>query len=136
MFYGLWLLVLGALAVPSLVLRKPELAALLAKITPYQGWIGAVSAVWGAFALIRAILHIGMLSSVPLWWLTWVATSVVTLALGLLLGVGVMKTFVSHPDAQAKLDQTVAKLTPYQGTLGLVALGIGAWCIIAWMILL
>ena len=131
MFYGIWLLVLGALAVPSLVLKKPELKPMLDKITPYQGWIGAISALWGAWGIIFSILHLNWLSLAPIWWITLTGNNVLTFALGLLLGVGTLKTFIKDPTAQAKMDQTVTRIAPYQGTLGLIALGLGGWCIAA-----
>lgn len=131
MTYGIWLIVLGALAVPNLILRKPELKSVLTKIMPYQGWIGAISVFWGAWAIISSILHMSLLAHWPIWWITWLATGVVTLAVGLLLGVGMVKTFVKNEAAQSKLDLTVSKLAPYQGTLGVAALGLGVWCIVA-----
>jgi hypothetical protein len=131
MLYGLWLVILGALAVPNLILKKPELKATLDKITPYQGWIGAISALWGVWGLINCVLHLGLLTSKPIWWVTLTANNALVLALGLLLGVGTLKTFVKNAEAQAKLDQTTAKLAPYQGNLGIAALALGAWCIVA-----
>jgi hypothetical protein len=130
MLYGLWLILLGALAVPNLVLKKPELKPTLDKITPYQGWIGTISAIWGLWRLIWSVLNIGMLGSAPLWWVTVTATNALVLGLGLLLGVGTLKTFVKNPEAQAKLDQTVVKLAPYQGNLGIAALIMGVVCIV------
>jgi hypothetical protein len=29
------------------------------------------------------------------------------------------------------MDQTITKLAPYQGTLGLVAIGVGVWMVVA-----
>lgn len=72
-----------------------------------------------------------MLSSIPIYWITFLASALVQLALGLLLGIGVLKTFIKQPQAVAKMDETVAKLAPYQGKLGLVAIGIGVWMIIS-----
>lgn len=103
----------------------------LETLTPYQGWIGAVSALWGAWGIISAVLNLKLLSLAPIWWITWVGTSSVTLSLGLLLGVGTLKTFIKNDDAQAKLDEVTAKIRPYQGTLGMVAIGLGVWCIVA-----
>src|SRR6185503_19527766 len=130
MAFGIWLVVLGALAVPSLILRKPQLKPALDKITPYQGWIGAISALWGAWAIVSAILNIGWLTTLPIWWATLAGTAVVTFSLGLLLGVGTLKTFIKNAQAQLKMDQTIARIAPFQGTLGLVALGLGAWCVV------
>ncbi|MBK7777846.1 MAG: hypothetical protein IPI43_27650 [Sandaracinaceae bacterium] len=42
-----------------------------------------------------------------------------------------MKTFVKDEAAVAKLDTTIAKLAPKQGMLGLVAIGVGLWMIVA-----
>ena len=32
---------------------------------------------------------------------------------------------------QQKMDQTITKLAPFQGTLGLIAIGLGVWMIVA-----
>ena len=129
---GLWLVVLGILGASSLIIaKKPDAKELIGKLAPYQGWIGAISAIWGAFTVIRAVLAIGMLAHWPIYWITWLATGVLLLALGLLLGVGVLKTFISNAQAQAKMDQTITKLAPYQGTLGLISIGLGVWMILA-----
>ena len=129
---GIWLVVLGILAAPSLLLsRSPDAKKHLAKITPYQGWIGAVSALWGAWGIVHSILSLGWIAKWPIYWATYLATAVVQLALGLLLGVGVLKTFIKNPQAQEKMDQTIAKLAPKQGLLGVVAICVGAWLIVA-----
>jgi hypothetical protein len=132
LFFGIWLLILGALAIPNLVIAKrPELKGALDKLTPIQGWLGVVSAFWGAWGVIGAILGIAALTTHPIWWITWLATSCVTLALGALLGVGTAKTFLESAAAHGRMDQTIARLSPYQGTLGIAGLGLGAWCLVA-----
>lgn len=137
MFYGIWLFVLGALAVPNLIIgKKPELKGVLDKLTPFQGWMGVISAFWGAWGVIGAVLGMGLLTTHPIWWATWLGTSVVTLGLGILLGVGTAKTFIKSAAAHAKMDQTLARISPYQGTLGIAGLGLGAWCLVASLILI
>lgn len=132
---GIWMFVLGVLAVPSLVIAKrPEAKDLIDKITPYQGWIGAISALWGIWEIIDSLMKIGWLSDWPIWWITYLATGVIQLCLGLLLGIGVLKTFITNPQAQEKMDQTVKKLAPYQGNLGIAAMCVGVWMIIATII--
>ena len=129
---GIWLLVLGALAAPGIILAKrPDADQILAKIQPYQGWIGAVSSLWGLWGIISAVLNIGLLKHAPILWITILAVAVVQLGLGLLLGIGVLKTFIKNPEAQAKMDQAIVRLRPKQGMLGLVAMGLGVWMIIA-----
>jgi hypothetical protein len=132
MIFGIWLVVLGILGAASLIIaRKPDAAALIAKISPYQGWMGAVSALWGVWGIISCVLSIGLLSTFPIWWITWLACDVLLAALGLLLGVGVIKTFIKDPTANAKMDQTIAKLAPKQGVLGLICIGLGIWTVVA-----
>ena len=129
---AIWLVVLGLLAVPNLLLsRKPNAKELLDKITPYQGWIGAVSAVWGLFGLVRWLLNIKFMTLLPSIGLTFLAACIVELVLGLLLGVGVMKTFVKNEEAQRKLDSVIAKLAPKQGLFGIVAIGLAIWMLLA-----
>ena len=129
---GLWLAVLGILGAASLIVaKKPNAKELIDKLAPYQGWIGAVSAIWGVWGIISSVLHMGWLSVAPIFWVTFLADSVLQAALGLLLGVGVLKTFIKDPTAGAKMDETIAKLAPYQGTMGLVAIGVGIWMVIS-----
>jgi len=129
---GLWLVVLGVLGASSLIIaKKPDAKELIGKLAPYQGWIGAVSALWGVWGIISSVLSLGWLAHWPIYWATYLGDAVLQAALGLLLGVGVIKTFVKDANANAKMDQTITKLAPYQGTLGLVAVGLGAWMVIA-----
>lgn len=132
MFSGIWLVLLGVLAVPSLIIAKrPDAKDMLAKLTPYQGWIGAVSCLGGIWGIISAILSIGVLSTWPIFWISWMVGSVFQAALGLILGIGTLKTFIKNPQAQAKMDETLAKLSPKQGMLGLGAIGFGIWIVVA-----
>jgi hypothetical protein len=132
MINGIWLILLGALAVPSLILaRRPDAKVVLGKLAPYQGWLGAVSALWGVWGIITSVMNLGWLTHAPVYWATYLADSVLLAGLGLILGVGVIKTFVKSAPAQAKLDQTLAKVAPHQGRLGLAGIGVGVWMIVA-----
>lgn len=132
MVYGIWLAILGVLGASSLIIaRRPDAAEMIGKFAPYQGWMGVASAAWGLWGIISCVLSIGLLALFPIWWITWVACSVVQTLLGLLLGVGVMKTFIKDPAASEKLDQTIAKLSPFQGTIGLAGIGLGIWTVLA-----
>lgn len=132
MVNGIWLILLGALAVPSLILAKrPDAKEVLGKLAPYQGWMGAISALWGVWGIISSVLNIGWLTTYPIYWATFLADSVLLAGLGLILGIGVLKTFIKNPQAQAKLDQTLAKVAPHQGRLGIAGLGVGVWMVVA-----
>jgi hypothetical protein len=132
MVHGVWLAVLGILAASNLIIaRRPDARELIGRLAPYQGWIGAVSALWGIWGIISCILNIGWMTLSPIFWFSWLVDSVLLTALGILLGVGVLKTFITAPAANEKMDQTIAKLAPFQGTLGLAAIGLGVWMVIA-----
>lgn len=125
------LLVLGVVSASNLIIaRKPDAKELIAKFAPYQGWIGAISAVWGVWWLINWILHVGAMMTWPILGITWLANSLLLLGLGVLCGIGVLKMFVKAPAATEKLDQTVARLAPYQGMLGLIGIGVAVWTIL------
>ena len=112
------------------VSRARNAQQLIDKLTPYQGWIGAVSAIWGAWGVVNAVLHLTWLTVVPIFWITFTASAVLQLALGILLGVGIFKSFVTNPEANKRMDQTVAKLAPFQTKFGLAAIGVGAWLVV------
>ncbi len=131
--YGLWLAVLGILGAASLIVaKKPNAKELIDKLTPYQGWIGAVSVLGGLWEVINSVLTMGsVLAHWPILWITLLAGAVLKVGLGLLLGVGVLKSFIKDPTAQEKMDQTIVKIAPYQGTMGFVAIGVGIWMVLA-----
>ncbi|MFV0540633.1 MAG: hypothetical protein ACK5MZ_05265 [Aestuariibaculum sp.] len=137
MIYGISLVFLSIIAVPSLILsKKPNAKELLAKIEPYQGWIGLIFCIWGVWGLISAVLNIGWLTSVPIWWITLAAGSLVEACLGFMLGYGtISKLFLSkNENAQAKAEKIREKIAPKQGKLGILGIIVGVWMIIASLI--
>jgi hypothetical protein len=127
--FGGWLIVLGILGAASLIIAKrPDAKQMIDKIVPYQGWFGAASVFYGIWDIISAVLNMGMMSAGVLWlvwWILWLAAGLLQVSLGLLLGVGVMKTFIKGEGPRAKMDQTVIKLAPFQGTLGIISIAVG-----------
>jgi len=134
MIYGITLIILGLLAVPSLLLsKKPDAKEMFEKIAPYQGWIGVVFAFWGIWGIISALLNLSMIGSWPIYWATWLLVSVVEAALGFILGYGLIAKHALSKNAQAaaKGEELLAKLTPLQGKLGIVAIVLGIWQVIS-----
>jgi len=132
MFHGIWLALLGVLAAPNLIIaKKPDAAQLIGKLAPYQGWIGAVSAIWGVFGILGCVSQVGLLSSMPIYWLSWLVDCALLTGLGLLLGIGVFKSFIKNAKANEKLDQVIARLAPFQGKMGIAAIALGLWMTIA-----
>ena len=134
MIYGITLILLSIIAVPSLILsRKPNAKELLEKVAPYQGWIGLVFCVFWVWGILQAILHMGWLSVVPVWWVTLLAGSVVQAGLGFLLGYPLLNKLVlaNNVAARSKAEQLLAKLAPQQGRLGVLGIRVGVWMIVA-----
>ena|GEM_PF-518391 len=131
-FYGLWLVVLGVLAAPNLIVsRKPEAKEWIDKLVPFQGWLGVASTVWGIIALIRFLTNLQWIKHWPILALiTTIVYILLFLILGILLGINVMKTFVKDESAKQKMDELVAKMAPKQGTFGLVGIIVGLWIIL------
>ncbi|WP_430907589.1 hypothetical protein [Maribacter sp. 2-571] len=137
MFWGISLVLLSIIAVPSLILsKKPNAKELLEKIEPYQGWIGMAFCIWGLWGIVQAILHIGWLSSAPIWWVTFLAGNIISAILGFMLGLGLMnKLFLSKNEtARAKAEELRGKIAPKLGKLGIVGIAVGTWMIVASLI--
>lgn len=134
MIYGITLIFLGLLAIPSLIIsKKPEAQALFDKIAPYQGIIGIIFAVLGLWGIISCLLHTAWLSLIPVAWFIWLLASVVEASLGFILGYGLISKHLlsKNEAAKEKGDQLLQKLLPLQGKLGLVAIVLGVIQVIA-----
>ena len=134
--YGITLIILSLIAVPSLILsKKPNAQELLDKVAPYQGWIGVVFCIWGIIGLIQCIFGIGWLGLGfygIISWVTWLLYAVVETTLGFILGYSLIVKYVlsKNEAAKEKGTQVLEKLLPLQGKLGILGLIVGVWCII------
>jgi hypothetical protein len=128
--HGIWLLVLGGLGAASLVARRPEGRKALTALEPYQGWIGAASVVVGVWHLVTALLGAGFLRWWVMGWVLRVADGLLLVSLGLVLGVGVLKTFFKSATAQTRLDGWTRSLQPYRERLGIAAMVLGAYLVL------
>ncbi|WP_055442457.1 hypothetical protein [Lacinutrix himadriensis] len=134
MTFGITLILLSIIAVPSLLLsKKPNAKELLEKIEPYQGWIGLIFCFYGVWGIIFSILNLGWLTTFPIWWVTLLAGSIVEAVLGFMLGFSLINKLVLSKNEAAKEKAMVLreKLAPKQGKLGIVGLFVGAWMIVA-----
>lgn len=137
MIYGIMLIILSLIAVPSLILaKKTNAQELLDKIAPYQGWIGVVFCFWGIWGIITAVMNIGWLTSSPIWWITLVAGSAIEAILGFMLGYSLIQKHVlsNNEKAKEKGAELMVKLGKMQGKLGLIGIAVGVWMLIAKML--
>jgi hypothetical protein len=134
---ALALIVLGVLAAPGLIIsRRPDAKRIIDKIAPYQGWIGAIICVWG---IIRLFFWLGLFGWLGhgiggiLRWAFYTLYILLSIALGFMLGIGVIKSFVKDANARAKMDDVLARLAPKQGLLGLIAIIDGFVLLLMWL---
>ncbi|MEP5255156.1 hypothetical protein [Winogradskyella rapida] len=134
MIYGITLIFLSIIAVPSLILsKKPNAQELLDKVAPYQAWIGLVFFIVGIWGIISTLLNIGWLSTAPIWWVTLLAGSVVEATLGFMLGFSMINKLIlsNNAAAQQKAVAIRGKLAPILGQFGIFGLLVGSWMIVA-----
>jgi len=119
----------GLLAMSSLLAKRaPNAAEVLAKLAPYQGTIGIIMFGWGVWELIHAVTGIGALSTAPLLWLFGLVSGVADFSVGLLLGFGLVSTYVFRGNAQAMEKGALVrdKLSNFQVPLGALAVLVSA----------
>ena len=97
------------------------------KLATYQGWIGVVFAIWGLWGIISSILSIGWLTTMPIYWVLYLAVAVLEFALGFIMGYSLIAKHAlsKNPAAAEKGEQLLKKLLPLQGKLGIVAIILG-----------
>ncbi|MBE0391834.1 hypothetical protein [Flavobacterium sp. PL002] len=134
MIFGITLILLSIIAVPSLLLsKKPDAKELLEKIEPYQGWIGLILCFYGVWGIVFSILNLGWITSFPIWWASLLAGNIIQSILGFMLGFSLINKYVLSKNEAAKEKAMVLreKLAPKQGKLGIIGLFVGAWMIVA-----
>jgi hypothetical protein len=131
--YGLTLIILSILAVPSLVLsKKPEAKGILDKIAPFQGWIGLIFCFWGIYGTIRALVYVELIRYWFIGWLTWLACAVMMTVLGFILGYGMINNLIlsNSEEVKKKGEAIHAKLMPVQGEISMGGIVLGVWAIV------
>jgi len=140
---GLVLVVLGALCIPSLVAQKsPNAKELLDKVVPFQGIIGFVAFIWGAWVIIQCIIGLGWIGwAFPrglIRWITYLANGVLLLAGGAILGWGLIQKNLlarASADVKAKAEESFAALLAFQPKIGIFAIIFGVWVIVSAIII-
>ena len=127
--FSILLIIVGALAAYTGITRNwPNLRQGLDRIVPYQGWFGIVALAWGVINLIHWLLHLGMMSMMPAFWVILaLVANVVAVLLGLILGYGLIAQYLltNNPDARRRGEEMRARLVPRQVALGWVAIVLG-----------
>jgi len=128
----------GILAASALIVaRKPNAKELINKLTPYTGWIGIVMFFWGIWGVINIIRFLGVLTHAPVMLLFAIAIALSDLAVGFLLGFGLITKYTLNGNVVARTrgENVRAKLVPYQATFGIISIVLGVIYIL-WMLML
>ena len=115
----------GLLAASAFIIsRKPNAKELIDKLTPYEGWIGALMFFWGVWEIIGCVRGLSILSEDPLSWIFWLLSGVADLLVGFILGFKLISTWVlsKNETALAKGQELRAKLVNVQVPLGFAAI--------------
>jgi hypothetical protein len=125
----------GVLAASSLIVQKqPNAREMIAKLVPFQGILGIILLVWGLFALLFWVLpYLGaMMQGSAMYGLIALLSVVVTIALGFLLGYGLITQYVlsKNADAARSGEAVHMKLARIQVPLGLIGIGLGLWALL------
>lgn len=117
----------GLIASSSLlVLKKPNLQPAFAKVMPYQGGLGIALLAFGLYHLVfRVLPNIDGLLSMPLTGALVIGGVALDIAIGLLLGFGLIRTWIAQGASAEKGAAFVARLARVQVPLGLAAIGVG-----------
>lgn len=133
MWYSYALIVLGIVAAANLIIAKvPSTKEYIAKLAPYQGWLGVAAFISGVYWLIWSVLHMGIVTEMKIFHIVLFYAAVgLLIALGALIGVGTAKPFIKNQQAQEKITALVGKLAPIQGILGIAGIVVGILLIVA-----
>jgi hypothetical protein len=136
LLFALLLIVAGLLGAASLIVAKqPNAREVIAKLTPYQGIIGIILLIWALIVFIFRILPaLGLLLQFfPVTGILLLVTFLVAIALGFLLGYGLIAQYALNKNAGAAQggEAMRMKLAKFQGPLGLLGIGLGLWMLIS-----
>jgi uncharacterized membrane protein YwzB len=130
----------GALAASSLIVQKqPNAREVISKLLPFQGIIGIILLIWGVIALLFWVLPAirwGVFTWAPLSGLILLLSVLTTIALGLLLGYGLIaKNLLSNSSEVARSGEAMhMKLVRIQVPLGLLGIVLGLWALISFIV--
>lgn len=130
---ALVLIVCGVLAAANLIIAKrPDATAVIDKLRPAQGIVGAIALLWGVWTLISCIIGIGAITFAPISWLVTLAVGVVETGLGFLLAYPLLQQYAlsKNADAARQGEATRARLVAYQTPLGLAGIALGVLAIL------
>jgi hypothetical protein len=109
MLFGIINIILGTLVLsPSFIGREKR-----EKYAKTLSWAGILLLIWGIMGVVSSLSYF---QSFSLYWILWFSGGVISLLMGIILGIGLLKRSSAG---------IVNKLLPYQRIIGLIAIIIG-----------
>jgi len=133
LLWSICLILCGCLAASTLIAKKqPNAKELIDKLVPIQGYLGIIVLLLGIWALINILTHLSLLHSYPVRFAAALSMAVCMMALGFLLGFGLINQFAlsKNPEASAKGAALQAKIATYQIPLGVLGIILGVWALV------
>ena len=146
--FGCLLVALGLFAIPNLFAsKKKELTTFFKKLLLYQGWIGLAACIVGIMAFIQYVPKGATTDMTPFLWLTMLLCSAGLAILGFFLSYNLIYNYFlskgekvkeakeAKPEEEIPTEETQDKMRtqimPLQGRIGILAILIGIWSIMA-----
>ena len=141
---GIWSITIAILlvmcgilaAAECLVKKRPEAGQIVEKLRPYQGILGIITCLWGLWSFIWALVFLRNMSGAGaawVWWITYLVTAIVAVALGFMLGFGLFskKVLGDSEETREKGEKLMAKLDAYKIPLGKAGILLGIWSLVS-----
>lgn len=111
MICALLLIACGLLAAMDIVVKKlAQAEQVIAKLLPYQGWIGLISCalglwnfIWSLVSLRHARLFKAMGGDTWIWWISWLLGSLLLMGIGFLLGFPLIRKLFGGKGEEAQV---------------------------------
>ena len=128
--YFVSLILGGILGISGLIVaKKPDAKEMLAKLQPFQAFIGIALLIFGIYNAIHILDFIRIISVLPVLGLMAIAAVVSALVLGILFGMPMVAKMSAG--GAAKGEELGKKLAPFQTLFGIIALVTGIY----WMLI-
>jgi hypothetical protein len=112
MLFGIVNILFGTLVLsPSFVGRDRR-----EKYAKTLSWAGIILLLWGVMGTVSSLLYIQTFADSPFYYILWLSGGLVSLLLGILLGITLLKK---------SSTSVVNKILPYQRIVGLLAIIVG-----------
>jgi len=127
--YFVSLILGGILGISGLIVaKKPDAKDMLAKLAPYQAFVGLALLIFGVYNVLHILDFIRIISVLPILGIMAVGAVVSALVLGILFGMPMIARMSAS--GAAKGEEIGKKLAPFQTIFGIVALVTGVY----WML--